>query len=185
MTLTKILAVSGSLRARSTNTELLKACALLAPQTVTIQLYEGLGTLEHYNADLDTDRPPPQAADWRRRVAAADALLFSSPEYARGVPGSLKNALDWLVGGSEIVEKPVALINGSPRASHAQASLALTLQTISAHVINAEPYLVPVLGKTLAAREIAQDETLAAVLRSAVQNLVQAAAPRASGIPKL
>jgi NAD(P)H-dependent FMN reductase len=132
---TAVLAISGSLRAHSSNTELLRACALVAPVDVRVELYQGLATLPHFNADLDTADPPADVAAWRARIATADALLVSSPEYARGVPGTLKNALDWLVGSSDVVGKPVALLNGSPRASHAQASLALTLRTISARLI--------------------------------------------------
>ena len=68
-------------------------------------------------------------------VRHADALLICSPEYARGVPGSLKNALDWLVSSDAFVGKPVALINTSPRATHAQASLALTLETMAGRMV--------------------------------------------------
>jgi chromate reductase, NAD(P)H dehydrogenase (quinone) len=171
---TTVLAISGSLRVRSSNTELLRACAELAPPRVRVELYTGLAELPHFNADLDTREPPAAVAAWRARIAAADALLVSSPEYARGVPGTLKNALDWLVGGSEIVDKPVALLNGSPRATHAQASLALTLRTMSAHVIRDEPYLAPVLGTGLEARGIIAEPTLAAVLRAVLHDLASA-----------
>lgn len=127
----------------------MRACVQLAPSDVRIKLYDGLATLPHFNPDLDTVFPAPAVVAWRARVAAADALFISSPEYARGVPGSLKNALDWLVGSSDIVDKPVALLNGSPRSTHAQESLAITLRTISAKLIAEQPYLAPVLGKSL------------------------------------
>lgn len=172
----EVLAISGSLRARSTNTELLRACGMLAPADMRIHLYDGLATLPHFNADLDTDSPPATVTAWRGRVAAADALLISSPEYARGVPGTLKNALDWLVGSSEVVGKPVALLNGSPRATHAQESLAITLRTISANLIAEQPYLAPVLGKSLLANEIVNDSALSAVLRTVLDDLARAAA---------
>src|SRR2546425_6156409 len=96
----QILAVSGSLRAVSKNTAILEAARLLAPPRVEITLYTGLDTLPHFNPDLDTPdgRSGPEAvADWRAGVAQADGLLISSPEYAHGLPGTLKNALDWLV----------------------------------------------------------------------------------------
>jgi chromate reductase len=173
--MTRILAISGSLRAASSNTQLLRACAQLAPAGVQIDLYDGLGTLPHFNAELDTETPPPAVAAFRAQVAAADALIISSPEYARGVPGSLKNALDWLVGSSDVVEKPVALLNGSPRASYSQQSLAITLKTISANLIANEPYLAPVLGKTLQSQEIVDDAALAAVIRQMLADLVRVA----------
>lgn len=173
-----ILAVSGSLRAKSTNTALLQACALLAPAGMRLELYEGTGALPHFNADLDTESPPAAVAQWRSRVAAADALIIACPEYARGVPGTLKNALDWLAGSSDIVEKPVALLNGSARSTHAQESLAIILKTISARLIAEQPYLAHVLGKSLQAQEIASDPALAAVLRTLLADVALATAAR-------
>jgi chromate reductase, NAD(P)H dehydrogenase (quinone) len=169
----EVLAISGSLRSGSTNTELLRACVRLAPPDVQIRLHEGLGTLPHFNADLDTDDPPSAVAAWRAQVAAADALLIASPEYARGVPGSLKNALDWLAGSSDIVGKPVALLNGSPRATIAQESLAITLRTISATLVAEHPYVAPVLGRSLQAADIAEDLALSAVLRGLLDDLIR------------
>jgi chromate reductase, NAD(P)H dehydrogenase (quinone) len=178
----EILALCGSLRQRSSNSELLQACALLAPPDLRLEFYRGLTTLPYFNADLDGASPPPPVAAWRAQVARADALLISSPEYARGVPGVLKNALDWLVGGSEVVGKPVALLNGSPRSRHAQDSLTLTLQTISARPVSPQAFLAPVLGRTLAAADIAADGALSAVLRAALVALTRAArAPATHG----
>ena len=82
----RLLAFSGSLRKASTNTVLLGAAALLAPDGMTIEIYDGLAGLPHFNPDLDVDPLPASVADLRARVGAADGLLFSSPEYARGVP---------------------------------------------------------------------------------------------------
>lgn len=115
----QLLAVSGSLRAASSNTALLTAAEPLAPAGVAVSLYTGIGDLPHFNPDVEDELPSP-VKDWRARVGAADGLLIACPEYARGVPGAFKNALDWLVGGPEFVGKPVALFNASPRASHAQ-----------------------------------------------------------------
>ncbi len=97
----RLLAISGSLRAVSSNTSLLKAAQLLAPETMRIELYDGLASLPHFNPDLDIEPLPPPVAELRAKIGVADGLLISSPEYARGVPGSLKNALDWLVSGAE------------------------------------------------------------------------------------
>jgi NAD(P)H-dependent FMN reductase len=135
----RVLAISGSLRHASSNGAILSAAARLAPPGVTVDIYQGLGTLPHFNPDLDRalDDPllPEPVRALRRAVEEAGALVISSPEYAHGVPGSLKNALDWLVGGSEMVEKPVALWNTAPHATHAQASLAETLRTMSVRLV--------------------------------------------------
>ena len=125
------LAISGSLRAASSNTVWLKVAAQLAPDNIHITLYEGLGDLPHFNPDLDNDTPPPAVVDFRQRLRAADALLISSPEYAHGVPGVLKNALDWVVSSGEFTNKPTALICAS-RATYARASLMETLGVMMA-----------------------------------------------------
>jgi NAD(P)H-dependent FMN reductase len=120
-------------------------------------------------------RPLPAAVmRFRARVAAADAMLISTPEYAHGVPGSLKNALDWLVSGSEIPYKPVGLVNASPRSRHAQASLAETLRTMSAILAPPEPTEVPIAGRPLDAAAIAAMPELAERLRAAIQAVVDA-----------
>jgi chromate reductase, NAD(P)H dehydrogenase (quinone) len=170
----RILGISGSLRSASSNTRLLQACTHLAPAGVQVQIYEGLGTLPHFNADLDTETPPPEVAAFRAQVAAADAIVICSPEYARGVPGSLKNALDWLAGSADVVDKPVALLNGSPRASYSQQSLAVTLRTISANLITDTPYLAPVLGKAIEVRDIVNDPALGDVIRRLMSDLLGA-----------
>ena len=167
----KILAISGSLRAASSNTAVLRAAALLAPEDVEVALYAGLADLPHFNPDLDDldhGIAPPPVLDLRARIQAAGGLLISSPEYAHGVPGSLKNALDWLVGSPEIVGKPIALLNASPRATIAQASLVEILTTMSTRLIPEASIALPLLGRRLDAAAIAADPELAAPLRAAV-----------------
>jgi NADPH-dependent FMN reductase len=83
----RILAISGSLRSTSSNTALLRAAQILAPPGVDIMLYPNLGTLPHFNPDLDGETPPQSVLEWRAEVGLADGLLISSPEYAHGVPG--------------------------------------------------------------------------------------------------
>ncbi|HVZ47517.1 MAG TPA: NADPH-dependent FMN reductase [Gemmatimonadaceae bacterium] len=177
-----LLAISGSLRARSSNTEVLRAAAHLAPADVRVTLYDALGGLPHFNPDRDTEgaEPPAPVRDLRARLAAADALLICSPEYAHGVPGSLKNALDWLVSGPEMVGKAAGLINASPRSAHAFASLAETLRTMSARLVPGAVVTLPLAGRAMDAAAIAADPELAAALRSCVAALV--AATRA-GVP--
>src|SRR5690242_9174445 len=100
----RLLAISGSLRAGSSNTAILQAARLVAPSDVELVLYEGLAELPAFNPDLDTvegDRVPERVRELRALVGSADGLLICSPEYAHGIPGSLKNLLDWLVGSVE------------------------------------------------------------------------------------
>ena len=164
----KILAISGSLRAVSSNTAVLRAAARLAPDGVEIMLFEGLTSLPFFNPDLDGDTVPDAVAAFRGLVGEADGILISSPEYARGVAGVLKNGLDWLVASSEFPSKPVALINTSPRATHALAALTLTLETMSAQLVRDACVTLPLLGTASDEAAIVADDALAAPLREAV-----------------
>jgi NAD(P)H-dependent FMN reductase len=169
----RFLAISGSLRRVSSNTALLHAAARLAPAGVEVVLYGGLGDLPHFNPDLEADEPPT-VTDLRAQVRAADGLLISSPEYAHGVPGSLKNMLDWLVGGDEFVYKPVALLNAAPRSTHAQASLAETIRTMSGRLVPEASIAVPLLGTKLDEDGIAAHPEIAAAVRAALEAFAQA-----------
>jgi len=164
----RLLAISGSLRAVSTNTTLLKAAIALAPAGMTIELWDGLGGLPHFNPDLDIDPLPPPVIAWRKKVAEADGLLISSPEYARGVPGSLKNALDWLVSGPEHPGKPVAFFHASERGVASQAALRLILETMGTRIVDAATITVPLLGKDTGVVEVAADPAIAEKIRGAL-----------------
>src|SRR5437868_3414288 len=134
----KIAAICGSLRAQSSNRALLEAAARSAPAGMEVTFYEGLASLPQFNPDLDEEGsiPPPAVADLRAQLAAADGILISTPEYAHGLPGSLKNALDWLVSYGPLVEKPVALLNASTSGGqYAQASLVEILRTMNWRVL--------------------------------------------------
>ena len=149
-----VLAISGSLRRASSNTALLTAAALLAPAGMTVELFDGLDGLPHFNPDREHE-PHPALERLRRTVAACDGLIFSTPEYAHGVPGSLKNALDWLVGGHEITNKPVAVLNPSPYSTFAVASLVETLRTMSGRVVEEASIVLSLRSSRLGAEQIA------------------------------
>jgi NAD(P)H-dependent FMN reductase len=168
-----LLAISGSLRAASTNTELLRAAELLAPENVRIEHYEDVGLLPHFNPDLAA-APLPSVLELFARVGQADGLLISCPEYARGIPGSFKNALDWLVGSAEFPGKPVALFNASARASAAQAALRLVLTTMSARLIDEASITVELLSRKLDARGIAASPDIATTITDALRQLADA-----------
>jgi NAD(P)H-dependent FMN reductase len=176
----RILAISGSLRSRSSNATLLRAMAMLAPPGVEVMLYEGIGGLPHFNPDLDGEDsiPPAPVADLRARVEGADAVVICSPEYAHGVPGSMKNALDWLVASTALSDKPVALLNASPRSVFAQGQLAETLRTMAARLVPAAPVDVPLSGKKLDEASMVADATVADPVRAALAALLAATPSR-------
>ena len=126
-----ILAISGSLRSASKNTKLLHALAALDP---SITLYENIGELPHFNSDVDDAGAPQAVLDYREQLRAADLIVISSPEYAHGVPGVMKNALDWVVGSGELMDKPIVLINVSPASKFAVPQLIETLTVMSAKI---------------------------------------------------
>jgi chromate reductase, NAD(P)H dehydrogenase (quinone) len=163
----KILAISGSLRKASLNSMLLRAVARLAPAPIQVELYHELGDLPLFNPDLEAS-DPPVVARLRGQIIAADALIIASPEYAHGVTGVLKNALDWMVGNEAFVNKPVALVNASPRAVHAQAALREILMTMSAQIIEEASIAVPILGSQLNEDGIVAHPTISAALRAAL-----------------
>ena len=171
----QVLGISGSLRDRSSNTEVLRATAVLAPVGVVVTMDAGIAELPYFNPDLDGEgaTPPPSVAAFRARVRFADALLICSPEYAHGVPGVLKNALDWLVSGPEMVFKPVGVLNASPRSTHAHASLVETLRTMSCTVVPEASIAIPLAGRRLAAEAIVADAELSRLLRTAMAALVR------------
>jgi NAD(P)H-dependent FMN reductase/GNAT superfamily N-acetyltransferase len=172
----RVLAISGSLRDASTNSALVKAAALLAPPGVQVAIYRDLDQLPPFNPDLDTDTPPMPVAAFRTALKSTDAVLLSSPEYAHGVPGVLKNALDWVVGSGELVDKPVALLNASSRATRAWSSLVETMSVMSARVINEASVTVALNGSGLDAEGIASDPQLAASVGSALRRLARQSA---------
>lgn len=143
-----ILALSGSLRAASINSALLRAAARLAPPGMTVTVFDGLADLPLFNPDLESD-PPAAVTHFRSRVAAADALLVASPEYAHGVTGPMKNALDWLVSFEPFAGKPLAVLNASPRAHHADAALREILRTMAAVIVEPASVTIPLVGAGL------------------------------------
>lgn len=102
----KILGISGSLRAASANTALLRTAATLTPSGVTLVVYDGVGNLPHFNPELDQEPLPLAVTDFRSQLNSSAGVIISSPEYAHGIPGVLKNALDWLVASGSFTKSP-------------------------------------------------------------------------------
>jgi NAD(P)H-dependent FMN reductase len=172
----RVLAISGSLRASSSNAAVLEAARLLAADGTTVALYDGIAALPAFNPDVEESGELPRAVrELRARVAESDALVVCSPEYAHGVPGSLKNLLDWLVGSVDFPGKPVALVAASERSVHAQAQLAEVLRTMSARLVPDDAVVVPLPGRSTVAATIAADPRLAGILRGVLEGLRRAA----------
>jgi chromate reductase len=179
----KILGISGSLRAGSHNTLLLRAAAELAPAGVELELWEGLRDVPAYDQDLDGVEPSPAAVDsLRRAVAGADAVLFSTPEYNHSIPGALKNALDWASrphGKHPFIGKPVAVVGSSAGifgAVWAQAELRKVLTAMGARVIETEVPVGQAQDKFDAAGRLI-DETVGEQLADVLEALIASSTP--------
>jgi chromate reductase, NAD(P)H dehydrogenase (quinone) len=169
-----LLGLSGSLRRASLNSAALAAARDLAPPGVEVTVSQAIGRLPLFNPDLDEAGPPADVARFRAEIGRADGLLIACPEYAHGVPGAFKNALDWLVSSVEFPGKPIALINVSPRAFHAQASLREVLTTMSARLIPEAFVSLPLLGHVADAAGILADPDLAATLSTGLDRFILA-----------
>jgi NAD(P)H-dependent FMN reductase len=170
----RFLAVSGSLRRGSSNTALLEAASSLLPPNVTVTFYDALASLPAFNPDDDVEPGPMAVKVWREALAQADAVLICSPEYAHGVPGVLKNALDWVVGSGELMDKPVALLNASVQSTFAHPQLAETLTVMSARVVSGASLTIPVARRGVDGATLAADTAVAEPLRAAIRALLEA-----------
>jgi chromate reductase, NAD(P)H dehydrogenase (quinone) len=169
----RIVGISGSLREQSSNSALLRAAATVAPEGIAVELYRGLGDLPHFNPDHEAD-PPATVLALHDLLTRADGFVVSTPEYAHGVPGSLKNGLDWLVGTTALSGKPFALFNASARAAIAQASLVETLKTMDARHIPDATLTLPLLGQKLDDAAIAAHAEWTAQIAAALTALARA-----------
>lgn len=172
----RVVAISGSLRAGSTNAALLQAALRLAPAEMQFVFFDGLVSLPHFNPDddADDDSPPEVVRAFRRLLIDADAIIISTPEYAHGVPGSLKNAVDWLVSVGALVGKPVLLLNAAPAGcEHAQASLLHTLRTMNWNVLDAS-LTAPFLRKKIPSGGVVDDPDAAEKIRASLGALAAA-----------
>ncbi|HEX4865448.1 MAG TPA: NADPH-dependent FMN reductase [Acidimicrobiales bacterium] len=176
-----LLLVSGSLRQASASSAILRSAAFVAPDGIECLTYDGLGRLPAFNPD--DDRPPlsAQVESLRAAIRRADAILFSTPEYAGALPGSLKNLLDWTIGDDQpgsIYRKPVAWLNVSLRgAQGAHQELRNVLGYAHARIVDAACAHVPVSTAMVGPDGLIADDTARATLAHAVDALAKALIP--------
>ncbi|MDP4264439.1 MAG: NAD(P)H-dependent oxidoreductase [Bacteroidota bacterium] len=166
----KILGISGSLRAGSSNNIVMKIVAGIMPENVEFTIYEGLGSLPHFN---DPEIIPPEVEDFRHLLKEANGVFICTPEYAFGVPGSLKNALDWTVGAGDFDRKPVALVTASSVGDKGHASLLQTLTAISADIVEGGTLLISFIRSKLNQKGEMIDPVTSEALRSVVDALIK------------
>ena len=126
-----VLAICGSLNAKSRNLALLEAVVAAAPPDMVITVSDHLRTLPHFDPDLDAT-PPAEVVAWRKALAGSDAVLIAAPEYAHSLPGALKNGIDWTVGSGEFYRKVVAVTASVPHPERGRRGLDALTQTLRA-----------------------------------------------------
>ena len=176
-----VLAISGSLRDASFNTALIRAAQRLAPGSLTIEQYDNLGAIPAFNQDIEAE-PPAPVVDLREKIAAADALLIATPEYNYGVPGVLKNALDWASRPSfpvtswvsPLAHKPVAIMGAAPTGMgtvRAQLQLRQLFLWTDSAVLSKPEVIVTNAHEKLTVDGEVKDETTEALLRGLLDAL--------------
>jgi NAD(P)H-dependent FMN reductase len=162
----KILAICGSTRQRSANLDLISAI-IKRFSNIEVEIFKGLDAIPHFNPDLDNEEPPGTVLEFRNRLKEADGVLICTPEYAMGVPGTLKNAIDWTVSSMEFSHKPTALITASTSGEKGHRSLMETLKVIEAEIPDSSQLLIPHIKTKLKSDEIIHPDTL-----THVENLI-------------
>jgi NAD(P)H-dependent FMN reductase len=172
----RILTVCGSLRAGSSNRAMLRAYERLSPLAISFEHYERVGSLPHFNPDLDRDGEalPQEVTQLRNLVREADVMMISTPEYAHGLPGSFKNALDWLVSDPTFPGKHVVILHASRGSTWALDSLREVLKTMSARFIEAASVSLPLGSNRLDDEAILVREDLRSALLRSVAALLAA-----------
>jgi NAD(P)H-dependent FMN reductase len=188
-----LLLISGSARDGSTNVAALRTAAAVAGDDVDAVLFGGIGELPLFNPDDDREGVPidPRAAAMRSAVAAADALLLCTPEYAGALPAALKNLLEWTIGDAGTYRKPVAWINAAgpaapSGAADAHESLANVLRYAGAEIVDGACVRVPVTRDMVGPDGLISADGARAAIADAVTALVDHARVRAreAGVPK-
>ncbi|MGI3899244.1 MAG: NADPH-dependent FMN reductase [Janthinobacterium lividum] len=160
----RVATFCGSTQAASVNRRLIAAVRGLAGPGFNFEAYEGMAALPHFDPDLDGGNPPPEVDGLREVIARADAVLISTPEYALGVPGTLKNALDWTVSSMRFSGKPVGLVTAATAGFRAHASLLGTLLVIEARMTSKTQLLVSGARAKVRDDEVVHNETRAGLV---------------------
>ncbi len=170
----QVLTINGSTRAVSANALFIQAMVTLAGDRARFAHYPSIADLPHFNPDLDNEAPPPAVLQFRALLRSADAVLICTPEYAMGVVGSLKNALDWCVSSGSLSGKPVMLVTASLNGENGHAALLETLRVIEADVRPGTAVRIPFARTKVNADAVITDAQALADIRNALDALLAA-----------
>jgi NAD(P)H-dependent FMN reductase len=166
-----IFAIPGSLRAGSSNHSILKIIGDMMPDGINYQIYDGLSIIPPFDPGLDNDTPPQAVTALRNLITNADAIIICTPEYAYGVPGQLKNAIDWMVSSGSFSGKLTALITASTGGENAHTALLKILGAVDAIVPAEATLLVSYIRSKMNAEGIVTDKETAEGIKRVVNAL--------------
>jgi chromate reductase, NAD(P)H dehydrogenase (quinone) len=166
----KIFAISGSLRPGSSASAVLRVVATLVPREADFTIFSGLGDIPPFN---DSDQMPEPVKDFINRITEADAVFFCIPEYALGVPGALKNALDWTVSSIAFSFKPVALITAASGGEKAHAAFLLTLTALGTKISKETSLLISFIRTKLNEKNEVKDISTLNEIKEVIAALMQ------------
>jgi chromate reductase, NAD(P)H dehydrogenase (quinone) len=159
-----IFIICGSTRINSTNSLLINAIVKLYSLQVSFVVYKNIADLPHYNVDADNEFAPEVVTDFRNNISTADAVIICTPEYAHGVPGTLKNAIDWTVSSNNFFEKPVLLITAATEGKYGHNALLETLKVLQTKAIEDLQMVVPFIQTKISKDAMITDATLESAL---------------------
>ncbi len=164
-----ILAISGSLRANSSNAAVINVAAEYLKDKANFVIYNGLASIPPFD---DSKEPPAPVVEFRNMLKEADGIFLCTPEYAFGVPGVLKNAIDWTVSSGEFVYKPTALITAATGGDKAHASLLLTFTALSAHLADDSRLLLSFIRSKMDAHNNITDHATIVAIHAVMDSLI-------------
>jgi chromate reductase len=168
----QLVGISGSLRRDSSNSKLIEIASMYTPKGTHFTIVDYLGELPHFNPDLDIEKFDI-LKQWIDLIRKSDGLVVSSPEYARGYPGTLKNAFDWLVQTDAHIDKPFMMLNASDRSKVARESLIVVLETMSGIYIENASITIPLLGKSLSLDQLSKENDVIDNVKNALSRFVE------------
>ena len=169
----KVLAISGSTRLNSSNHKLISAIAALAADQMEVTIFKGIDVLPHFNPDRVDDNVTKEVENFRRQLRNADGVIICTPEYAHGVPGSLKNAIDWTVSTSEFSHKPTMLITASTDGRFGHSALLETLGVIEAENIDQLQMVIQFIRTKISEDNRITDELTLHQVRELIENFIR------------
>jgi NAD(P)H-dependent FMN reductase len=167
----KLAAICGSTKSTSLNLSLIYAIADLTASDFELTVISNIDQIPHFNPQLDNDAPPENVVVFREQLKNADAILICTPEYAMGVPGTLKNAIDWTVSSCEFSHKPTALITASSQGFKGHTSLLETLKVIEANITDQTQLIISYVKTKVSADGFIKDEEAKQQVMDVMRNL--------------